>query len=76
MDPSTLNIAIISTYKSACERYSRKSENKDKAKEKLSVGSSGYSAKPSGIFRLSPISWAKAIKNNAELQGMKNSHLR
>uniref|UniRef100_A0A1J3G798 Putative Xaa-Pro aminopeptidase P n=1 Tax=Noccaea caerulescens TaxID=107243 RepID=A0A1J3G798_NOCCA len=76
MDPSTLNVAIISTYKSACERYSKKSENQDKATTKLSVGSSGYATKPSGIYRPSPISWAKAIKNDAELQGMKNSHLR
>ncbi|CAH2055031.1 unnamed protein product, partial [Thlaspi arvense] len=76
MDPSTLNVAIISTYISACEKHSRKSGNEDKAKTKFSVGSSGYPAKPSGIYRPSPISWAKAIKNDAELQGMKNSHLR
>ncbi|XP_010546700.1 PREDICTED: probable Xaa-Pro aminopeptidase P [Tarenaya hassleriana] len=76
MDPSTLNIAIISTYKTACEKYSGKSEGKNKPKTKIADDSNGYSAKSSGIFRPSPISWAKAIKNDAELQGMKNSHLR
>lgn len=33
-----LNIAIISTIKSAFERYSRKSENQVEAKTKLTVG--------------------------------------
>lgn len=73
MDPSTLNVAIISTYKSACERYS---ESEDKAKTKFTDSSNGHTANPSGIYMQSPISWAKAIKNDAELQGMKNSHLR
>lgn len=76
MDPSTLNVAIISTYKSACEKYSRESGSKEKSKTKSTDGSSGYPAKPSGIYMQSPISWSKAIKNDAELQGMKNSHLR
>lgn len=69
MDPSTLNVAIISTYKSACEKYSSKPESKEKFTD-------GSSTKPSGIYMQSPISWSKAIKNDAELQGMKNSHLR
>lgn len=76
MDPSTLNVAIISKYKSACERYSRKSESEEKDKRKFTDSSCGYPANPSGIYMQSPISWAKAIKNDAELQGMKNSHLR
>ncbi|XP_010426246.1 PREDICTED: probable Xaa-Pro aminopeptidase P isoform X2 [Camelina sativa] len=76
MDPSSLNVAIISTYKSACERYSRNSESEERAKPKFTDSSSGYIANPSGIYMQSPISWAKAIKNDAELQGMKNSHLR
>ncbi|CAF1938649.1 aminopeptidase P2 [Brassica napus] len=69
MDPSTLNVAIISTYKSACDKYSSKPESKEKFTD-------GSSTKPSGIYMQSPISWSKAIKNDAELQGMKNSHLR
>lgn len=76
MDPSTLNVAIISTYKSACEKYSKEPGSKEKSKTKSTDGSSGYPAKPSGIYMQSPISWSKAIKNDAELQGMKNSHLR
>ncbi|AEE74224.1 Metallopeptidase M24 family protein [Arabidopsis thaliana] len=76
MDPSTLNVAIISTYKSACERYSRNFESEAKVKTKFTDSSSGYTANPSGIYMQSPISWAKAIKNDAELKGMKNSHLR
>ncbi|XP_010464060.1 PREDICTED: probable Xaa-Pro aminopeptidase P isoform X2 [Camelina sativa] len=76
MDPSSLNVAIISTYKSACERYTRNSESEERANLKFTDSSSGYIANPSGIYMQSPISWAKAIKNDAELQGMKNSHLR
>ncbi|EFH60764.1 hypothetical protein ARALYDRAFT_896609 [Arabidopsis lyrata subsp. lyrata] len=55
--------------------FSRNSESEEKAKTKFTDSSSGYTANPSGIDMQSPISWAKAIKNDAELQGMKNSHL-
>lgn len=40
------------------------------------LGSNGQSGGPSTFYRSSPISLAKAVKNHAELEGMRSSHLR
>ncbi|KAL3728283.1 hypothetical protein ACJRO7_032952 [Eucalyptus globulus] len=70
LDTSSVNAAIVNTYKSACDKYLNK-------KSKARVHDyNGRSAMPSGVYRASPISLAKAVKNDAELQGMRNSHLR
>ncbi|XP_056168231.1 aminopeptidase P2-like isoform X2 [Syzygium oleosum] len=70
LDTSSMNAAIVNTYKSACDKYLNK---KSKARVQ---DYNGRSAMPSGVYRASPISLAKAVKNDAELQGMRNSHLR
>lgn len=65
-----MNAAIVNTYKSACDNYLNKN-SKARVQDY-----NGRSAMPSGVYRASPISLAKAVKNDAELQGMRNSHLR
>ncbi|CAN1232890.1 Aminopeptidase P2 [Linum perenne] len=59
LDPSSVNAAIVNSYRSACNH-----EVKNR-----SLG-------PSGVFRASPVSLAKAVKNPSELEGMRNAHLR
>ncbi|KAB1202273.1 putative Xaa-Pro aminopeptidase P [Morella rubra] len=61
LDTSSVNAAIVNTYKSACERCTT---------------SNGHSVGHPGVYKSSPISVAKAVKNYAELEGMQNSHLR
>ncbi|KAF8018103.1 hypothetical protein BT93_H3107 [Corymbia citriodora subsp. variegata] len=70
LDTSSVNTAIFNTYKCACDKDLNK---KSKARVQ---DYNGRSAIPSGIYRASPISLGKAVKNDAELQGMRNSHLR
>ncbi|OWM85360.1 hypothetical protein CDL15_Pgr018984 [Punica granatum] len=78
LDTSSVNAAIVNTYKSACEKYFRGNGNKKSKKSKMrpSDGSTSQSKVPTGVYRMSPISLAKAVKNDAELDGMRNSHLR
>ncbi|CAN0914258.1 Aminopeptidase P2 [Linum grandiflorum] len=76
LDPSSVNAAIVNSYRTACDKHLG-SEGNDKGKSrKLSNGSSGQSLGPSGVYRASPISLAKALKNPCELEGMRNAHLR
>ncbi|GAB2280214.1 Aminopeptidase P2 [Dionaea muscipula] len=35
-----------------------------------------FSDGPTGVYRSSPLAVAKAVKNEAEIEGMRNSHLR
>ncbi|KAF9607623.1 hypothetical protein IFM89_037551 [Coptis chinensis] len=74
LDTSSVNAAIVNTYRSACDKYLAKllSKNKSGALE----GPNGRIAHPSAVYRISPISMAKAVKNKAELEGMQSSHLR
>lgn len=65
MDKSSLNAAIASTFVSACDRIKKKMKS-------ISNVDSG----PDTFFKPSPISLAKAVKNDAELNGMRSSHLR
>ncbi|GMP60540.1 hypothetical protein CsSME_00023360 [Camellia sinensis var. sinensis] len=76
LDTSSVNAAIVNTYKSACERYYGSIGNKRKNNTISYDGSNDQSGGPAGIHRTSPISMAKAVKNHAELEGMRNSHLR
>ncbi|KAK4748832.1 hypothetical protein SAY87_015418 [Trapa incisa] len=75
MDTSSLNAAIVQTYNSACDRYFGGNGNK-KSKLRRNDSLKGQSKAPTGVYRVSPISLAKAVKNDAELEGMRNSHLR
>ncbi|CAI0551295.1 unnamed protein product, partial [Linum tenue] len=79
LDPSSINAAIANTYKAAGDKHleSLGSEDNSKSKNpKVSNGSSGQSWGPCGVYRASPISLAKAVKNPCELEGMRNAHLR
>lgn len=38
--------------------------------------SDGQPSGPTAVYRSSPIALAKALKNDAELEGMRNAHLR
>lgn len=74
LDTSSVNAAIVNAYNTACERYYKSLENKSKSK--IDDGINGWSSLPLGVYKVSPISLAKAIKNAEELEGMRNSHLR
>ncbi|XP_030504788.1 aminopeptidase P2 [Cannabis sativa] len=74
LDRSSVNAAIVDTYNSACERYYEHLEKLDKTQ--MNDDLNGWSAAPAGIYKMSPVSYAKAIKNDAELEGMRNCHLR
>ncbi|KAL6964795.1 Aminopeptidase P2 [Sarracenia purpurea var. burkii] len=76
LDTSSVNAAIVNTYKFACERYFGSPGSKSKNNSISNDGFNGQSRGPAGICRTSPISLAKAVKNQAELDGMRNSHLR
>lgn len=71
-----MNAAIVHTYNTACEKYYKSLERKRKSNTKAYEDSNGWSEGPTGMYRVSPISLAKALKNDAELEGMRNCHLR
>lgn len=76
LDPLSVNAAIMNMYKSANEKYLQRTASKRKFSTKKHEDSSSQAASPSGVYRASPVSLAKAVKNLAELEGMQNSHLR
>ncbi|XP_071725503.1 aminopeptidase P2 [Rutidosis leptorrhynchoides] len=68
LDTASVNAAIASTYASACDKYLQSVGSKSKGKN--------ISGAPGALCKSSPISLAKAVKNHAELEGMRDSHLR
>uniref|UniRef100_A0A2P2KSM9 Uncharacterized protein MANES_09G167500 n=1 Tax=Rhizophora mucronata TaxID=61149 RepID=A0A2P2KSM9_RHIMU len=76
LDTSSVNAAIVNTYKSACDRFLEKLANKHDRMTEMSGTYNGSSLGLSGVYKSSPISMAKAVKNPSELEGMRNSHLR
>lgn len=74
LDTSSVNAAIVNAYKSACDRYPRIPETKQKTK--TFDGSNDHLNGPTAVRKFSPVSLAKAIKNESELEGMRNCHLR
>ncbi|KAK6143916.1 hypothetical protein DH2020_024264 [Rehmannia glutinosa] len=76
LDTSTASAAIVKTYKSACDNYFGAAGNVSKNKRSVPNGLEGHSCGPSAVYKSSPKSLAKAVKNDAELEGMRNSHLR
>lgn len=76
LDTSRVNAAIVSTYRFGNNRTPTDLRDKSKGRAKVNDRSDGHSTRPAGICRVSPITMAKAVKNYAELQGMRNSHLR
>ena len=76
LDTSSVNAAIVNTYEAACDQYSGSLDNKRKNKSEAYGVANGQSGVPTGVYKISPILLAKAVKNQAELEGMRNSHLR
>ncbi|KAF7805115.1 aminopeptidase P2 [Senna tora] len=74
LDTSSVNAAIVNAYKAACDRYppihgtKQKTKTVDRSSENLNG--------PTAVHKTSPVSYAKAIKNESELEGMRNCHLR
>ncbi|KAB2597553.1 Xaa-Pro aminopeptidase P [Pyrus ussuriensis x Pyrus communis] len=73
MDVSSLNAVIVNTFNSAYERYYESLESKRKSK---SDNSNGWSGAATGVYRVSPVSLAKAVENDPELEDMQSCHLR
>ncbi|KAF3330158.1 Xaa-Pro aminopeptidase P [Carex littledalei] len=69
LDTSSVNAAIVSVFRSACERYSTELNN-NSSNQSIHYGG------PDAVYKVSPVALAKAVKNNAEIEGMKNAHLR
>lgn len=77
LDTSSVNAAIASTYAAACDEYIGGVGSKPKVRSMTKHGSSGHSGgPPAAIYRPSPVSLSKSLKNPAELEGMRNAHLR
>ncbi|GKA81026.1 probable Xaa-Pro aminopeptidase P, partial [Tanacetum coccineum] len=67
LDTASVNAAIASTYATACNKCLESLGSKNKGKN--------LSGAPSALCKSSPVSLAKAVKNDAELEGMRNSHI-
>ncbi|XP_061348462.1 aminopeptidase P2 [Gastrolobium bilobum] len=76
LDTSSVNAAIVNAYKAACHRYNQNHAKKHKTRTKGFDGSIEHSDVPIAVHKASPVSLAKAIKNELELEGMQNCHLR
>ncbi|XP_024993526.1 probable Xaa-Pro aminopeptidase P [Cynara cardunculus var. scolymus] len=76
LDTTSVNAAIASTYAIACNKFTENLGSKSKGKDFATRGSNRLSSAPCALCKSSPVSLAKAVKNHAELEGMRNSHLR
>ncbi|KAL2345689.1 hypothetical protein Fmac_006974 [Flemingia macrophylla] len=75
LDTSSVNVAIVNAYSAACDRYNWSRESKHKTRTNGFDGSVEHSDVPFAVHRASPVSQAKAIKNESELKGMQDCHL-
>jgi len=84
LDSSSVNAAIITAFKSSCDRrLKRKGKAGKKVGEKEASSDDPITGDPgvqnlviSAVYNVSPVALAKSVKNDAEIEGMKNSHLR
>ncbi|KAK7397207.1 hypothetical protein VNO78_18374 [Psophocarpus tetragonolobus] len=76
LDTSSVNAAIVNAYTAACDRYYQNREKKHKTRTNGFDKSIEHSDVPFAVHKVSPVSLAKAIKNESELEGMRNCHLR
>lgn len=77
LDPSSVNAAIVSIFKSACDKHNRKTRKGENKEVVASIKNQDIQAEgPFGLYKVSPVTMAKAVKNRAEIEGMRNSHLR
>ncbi|XP_047179946.1 aminopeptidase P2 isoform X2 [Vigna umbellata] len=71
-----IQIRTYNSIISEIERYYRNRENKHKTRTNGFDGSIESSDVPFAVHKVSPVSISKAIKNESELEGMQNCHLR
>ena len=84
LDTSSISVAIVNAFNSAANDYYERLPKQSKRKStketnmKLQKGNSLdiEMEGPVAIHRVSPVALAKAIKNEAELDGMRQAHLR
>ncbi|XP_073005199.1 aminopeptidase P2 [Typha latifolia] len=84
LDTSSVNAAIVSIFRSACDKFAakhgnntRKQVNNESSPALFSnMNKSIRNGGPNGLYKVSPVAIAKAVKNKAEIEGMKGSHLR
>ncbi|KAL2231173.1 probable Xaa-Pro aminopeptidase P [Sesamum indicum] len=76
LDTSSVSAAIVNTFKSACDKYISTAGVVNSNKKTVPNSPDGQSCGPTAVYRSSPVSLAKAVKNEAELEGMRNCHLR
>eukprot|EP01018_Ginkgo_biloba_P032583 Gb_05542 [translate_table: standard] len=82
LDTSCINVAIVGAFSSACNRFYEKLANKRKGLKEAKMKSQEEKSLeiemegPVEIHKSSPVALAKAIKNDAELNGMRQAHLR
>lgn len=74
-----MSVAIIDAFNDTCANYyadlksAEAREVDSNIAEKVNIQEANG---PAAIYRLSPVGLAKALKNAAELEGMKQAHLR
>ncbi|KAL0455076.1 UNVERIFIED_CONTAM: Aminopeptidase P2 [Sesamum latifolium] len=76
LDTSSVSAAIVNTFRSACDKYISTAGVVNSNKKAVPNSPDGQSCGPTVVYRSSPVSLAKAVKNEAELEGMRNCHLR
>lgn len=84
LDSSSVNAAIVTAFKSSCDRHMKKKgkagkkvgEKQASSDEPTTRGSDVQNGALNTVYNVSPVTLAKSVKNEAEIEGMKNSHLR
>lgn len=81
LDSSSVNAAIVSKFKAAWDNNHNKEKKNTKSRSHNGTTMNNPSkcsdtGNPSVFYRASPVTQAKALKNEAELEGMRSSHLR
>ncbi|KAL9253418.1 Aminopeptidase P2-like protein [Drosera capensis] len=76
IDGSLVNAAIVNTFKTGWDKHLEKLSNKKKDVIGTHGVINGKISGPTGVYRSSPVAVAKAVKNQAEIDRMRSSHLR
>lgn len=84
LDSSSVNAAIVTAFKSSYDRQMKKKGKLGKKVGEKEASSDEPTTRSlcvedgelNAVFNVSPVTLAKSVKNEAEIEGMKNSHLR
>ncbi|XP_006657547.2 aminopeptidase P2 [Oryza brachyantha] len=83
LDSSSINAAIVNVFRASCDRHVNKrgkagrQSGKESPSGEPGSGSSGVqNGNLQALYKVSPVTLAKAVKNEAEIEGMKSSHIR